>query len=214
MISQADIDISQPDAERGFVTNQAVAYSGEVKSNPDSHTTIGPVPAPTLSLTHTADPLNYDSVEQVITYTYEITNTGNVTLSSELIVTDDDNIEPALNCNSENQMLAPDETVTCTSTYTISQADFNYGNSFVTKNKSATGSYRGQIVTSSPASITVSCLYPRDGWVPFTVSQGENLDQVISWYNGIDIPDIQKANCMGSMKPISPGQTLYVPGPK
>jgi hypothetical protein len=213
MISQADIDISQPDAERGSVTNQAVAYSGEVKSNQDSHMVTGPIPAPALSLTHTADPPHYDSVDQVITYTYIITNTGNVTLSPELMVADDDNVEPALNCNSENQMLSPNETATCTNTYTISQADFNYGSSFVTKNKSASGSYRGQRATSPPASITVSCLYPREGWVPFTVSQGETLDQVISWYNGIGISDIQKANCMGSVNQIFPGQTLYVPGP-
>jgi hypothetical protein len=212
VISQADIDISQPDDERGSVTNQAVAYSGEVKSNKDSHTITGPTPAPALSLTHTAKPLRYDSVDQVITYTYIITNTGNVTLSPELVVTDDDNVEPAVNCNPENQMLAPKETATCTSTYTISQADFNYGNSFVTKSKSAAGNYYGETVTYS-ASATVTCVYPREGWVPFTVSQGETLNQVISWYSGIGVSDIQKANCMGSTPLISPGQTLYVPGP-
>ena len=77
-----------------------------------------------LSLVKTANPTTYSSVGDVITYTYEITNSGQTTLSGPFSVSDDKQgtISP---CGSGP--LAPGGSTTCTSTHTISQADLTAG---------------------------------------------------------------------------------------
>jgi hypothetical protein len=77
-----------------------------------------------LSLVKTASPTTYSSVGDVITYTYEITNSGQTTLSGPFSVSDDKQgtISP---CGSGP--LAPGGSTTCTSTHTISQADVTAG---------------------------------------------------------------------------------------
>jgi len=39
------------------------------------------------------------------------------------------------------------------------------------------------------------------------------MEQVLTWYPGTSLLDIQKANCMGTMAETQIGQTLYVPAP-
>ncbi len=77
----------------------------------------------------TVDTSEYDAVDDVLTYTYKITNTGNVTLSGQFQVTDDkigDGVTP-FDCGPADTELAPGEYVTCTATYTIDQADLDNG---------------------------------------------------------------------------------------
>ena len=61
----------------------------------------------------------------VITYSYRVTNTGNVTLTS-VGVTDPMPGLSAINCNGVTS-LAPGASVTCTATYTTTQADVDAG---------------------------------------------------------------------------------------
>jgi hypothetical protein len=79
---------------------------------------------PELTLLKTAFPTTYDQVGDVITYTYRLTNSGNVTLSQPWSVTDDkvtvtSLISPAT--------LAPGAWVELTATYTIQLADLIAG---------------------------------------------------------------------------------------
>lgn len=64
----------------------------------------------------------YDSVGDVIDFQITATNTGNVTLSS--VVVSDANA--ALECD-ETTKLAPGESVTCTATHVVTQADLDAG---------------------------------------------------------------------------------------
>ena len=102
---------------------------------------------PALSLVKTANPTTYSSVGDVITYTYEITNSGQTTLSGPFSITDDKQgtISP---CGSGP--LAPGGSTTCTSTRTISQADVTAGS--ITNVATASGSG----VTSNQATATVT----------------------------------------------------------
>ena len=109
---------------------------------------------PAISLTKSATPTTYNTVGQVITYTYTITNTGNVTLSGPFSVTD--NKTGTFSCGSGP--LAPAGTTSCTATYTVTQADINAGS--ITNTATATTTYtddagNDEAVTSNTASATV-----------------------------------------------------------
>ena len=82
----------------------------------------------TLSLDKTASPLSADSVGDVISYSYLVTNTGNVRLAGPVTVADDKATVtcPAVNTVGNNDgFLDPGEAVTCTASYSITQADLN-----------------------------------------------------------------------------------------
>ena len=69
-----------------------------------------------------ASPSTYDEVGDVISYSYEVKNTGNVTLAGPVTVSDD---KATVTCPSGG--LAPGATKTCTASYTITQADLDAG---------------------------------------------------------------------------------------
>ena len=118
-----------------------ISYSYEVK-NTGNVTLAGPVTvsddkatvtcpsgglAPGATKTCTASytsasPSTYDEVGDVISYSYEVKNTGNVTLAGPVTVSDD---KATVTCPSGG--LAPGATKTCTASYTIAQADLDAG---------------------------------------------------------------------------------------
>jgi hypothetical protein len=147
-----------------------------------------------------------------------------VTLFAPFRITDDHfENNQQFDCQTENQRLAPNESTTCSNSkeYTISQTDFNYGNSFVTTNASASVEFIEQAITSPTVTTTIVCPYPREpGWFLYTVENNETLDRISSWYNIEQgktveemIAELQKVNCMGSLRDYIEAATLYVPGP-
>ena len=89
---------------------------------------------PSLGLAVVNTPIVFNSVGQVINYSYTVTNTGNPPLAGPVTVTDDKTTPPV--CSATNDAnLDRGETVTCTSTYTITQADLTIGS--VTNNSTA-----------------------------------------------------------------------------
>ena len=75
-----------------------------------------------LTLVKTATPATYDAVGDVISYSYVVTNTGNVTLAGPVTVTDD---KATVTCPAGG--LAPGASITCTASYTITQGDLDAG---------------------------------------------------------------------------------------
>ncbi|MBM3500844.1 MAG: hypothetical protein FJX74_19470, partial [Armatimonadetes bacterium] len=110
-------------------------------------------PLPALTIVKTAAPGTYSAVGQVISYSYLVTNSGNVNLNGPFSVSDDraaDETCPA------TATLAPGDSITCAATYTITQADLDAGS--VTNTASASGVFGGNPVTSSPDSETVTAV--------------------------------------------------------
>jgi uncharacterized repeat protein (TIGR01451 family) len=83
---------------------------------------------PGLTITKSASPLSYDSVGQTITYTYTVTNSGNVDLTG-LQLTDDQvtGLIPLQNSGNTVTSLSPGDQATGTATYKITEADIDAG---------------------------------------------------------------------------------------
>ena len=107
------------------------------------------LPNPALALVKSATPSTYDAAGQVITYSYTVTNTGNVTLPGPFSVTDDR--LPTVVCPA-TASLAPAASVTCTASHTITQADIDAG-SIVNVASASNGP-----VTSAPQTETVTAV--------------------------------------------------------
>ena len=149
--------VTQADINAGSITNQATAggtpparpaisdLSDESGTGPsDNDPTVLPLPpAPALSITKVADDATLRGVNDVITYTYTVTNTGNVPISgvaiadthnasglpplpsNETLVNDaaplGDSTDAAVNASWDT--LAPGDTIRFTGTYTVTQSD-------------------------------------------------------------------------------------------
>lgn len=90
-----------------------------------------PPPAPALQMAVSADTsAPFNTVGQVINYSYLIMNTGSALLSGPATVTDD---KAATTCPAINSVgnlddnFDPNEVITCTGTYAITQADLDSG---------------------------------------------------------------------------------------
>lgn len=141
--------ITQADLDAGTVTNSATASAGGATSN-NSPITVTMTQNKALTLTKNANPLTYNQAGQVITYTYTIKNTGNVTLQGPFSITD--NKATATCTPPANDQLPPNGEMTCTSTYLITQIDLT--TSSVTN--SATASGGGTTSNTTTATVTNS----------------------------------------------------------
>ena len=77
----AEYFVTEADLDAGFVTNIATASSSEVPDDATASLTIDAVRTPSVSVTKTASPTAGVGVGDTVTYAYEVTNTGNVTLT-------------------------------------------------------------------------------------------------------------------------------------
>ncbi|MFA5634004.1 MAG: choice-of-anchor K domain-containing protein [Candidatus Dojkabacteria bacterium] len=114
--------ITQNDIDAGEIKNTATADSEESDEVTDDETTELPQ-NPALSIVKTANPETYSVVGDEISYSYQVTNTGNVTMYS--ITVEDDKV--TVTCPDTSSGLAPLDTITCTASYTIVLADLDDG---------------------------------------------------------------------------------------
>ena len=108
-----------------MVVNIATASDGNITSAPDSET----IPAdanPAVELRKSSTDGPFSAVGDILTYTFEMENTGNVTLTGETSV--DDNRIGTFVCFTGN--FVPGAVETCTQTYAVTQEDVDRG--FVT----------------------------------------------------------------------------------
>ena len=148
----ATYQISKADLDAGHVTNSAQAkgkyYTKNIVSN-GVKVTVNCV-HPALTLDKSADPAIYDAAGQTITYTYKVTNSGDVVISGPIMVTDDKLGTVSISSLS----LSPGQTVTGTATHTISTDDLGAGS--ITNTAYATGTYGGKEVRSNTDTETVT----------------------------------------------------------
>ncbi|MGB4243051.1 MAG: hypothetical protein WBK42_05780 [Dethiobacteria bacterium] len=103
---------------------------------------------PSLKVTKSADVESYSAVDQVITYTITVENTGNVTLT-DITVTDP---TATITGGSLIASLAPGETATVTATYTVTQADLDAGG--ITNTATASTVYNDETIADDD-SVTI-----------------------------------------------------------
>ncbi|TDE94818.1 DUF11 domain-containing protein [Occultella glacieicola] len=129
----ATYELTQADVDAGGVTNVATATGNPPGSDvpvtsPPSETTVGSEPAPGLSAVKTSSPASVAAAGDVITYSFLLTNTGNVTLSDVAPVEGEFSGTGELSdIECPTTTLAPGEDVTCTATYEVTQEDVDAG---------------------------------------------------------------------------------------
>ena len=205
--------IAQVDLDKGSVTSITTAnVNGTLSAGVT--TTVPTVPNRILTLTKTVAPLTYDQVGQTITYTYVIKNSGTLDIGPAQFTVTDTGFAAPINCGNPDTTLAPNATVTCSSPYTITQADLTVET--ISSNATASG---GGVGPSQPASavVTKSGLVqnPANLTVGSTVQHkvvtGEWLWQIARCYGADPAKTIQANTQLANPAQISPGITVSVP---
>ncbi len=132
---------------------------------------------PKLSIDKTADKATYAAVGEVITYSYLVSNTGNVTIDAISVA--DDKIA-SVSCPVAT--LIAGASTTCTATYTITQADMDAGK--VTNVATANGTPTGGTLTPPTDTVTVTAqptpiVANDDTMAPVSGSTGGNTPTVL-----------------------------------
>jgi uncharacterized repeat protein (TIGR01451 family) len=154
--------LTQIDVDAGSISNTATATgktpAGATTTSPASTVKVTETPAAALTVVKSASPQNVTAASQKVTFSYLVTNTGNVTEKTVAIVEGTFTGAGALSavsCPAGAASLAPGATVTCTATYTVTQADINA--SAFANTATATGKTPANVTTTSPAStVTVT----------------------------------------------------------
>ena len=183
-------------------------------------TSAPPQPAGQLTLTVTASPQTFGQVGQTITYTYTITNSGSVPIGPDQFIVTDTGLG-IINCGDANTTLAPGQSLTCTATHVVTQADLDAGSLITSATVSGGGAQ-----ASFPASVTVTKSAPAPAPAPLpvnpanltqgttiqhTVAAGEWLWQIARCY-GADPKQVVQANSqLPDVDLISPGTIVNVP---
>lgn len=152
--------VTQADMNAGSIVNTAEATGVDpgdaaVVSAP-STATVAVNAAPAIALVETADVASYDAVGTAITFSFLITNTGNVALTAAAVAegtfTGTGAID-AIVCPTTD--LGPGESATCTAGYQTTQADLDRGS--IVNSATASGqTAAGAGVVSGPSSVTVA----------------------------------------------------------
>ena len=145
--------VTQTDLNAGSVTNTAKGHAlfgaTPVDSNEDS-VTVNATQLPVLTLDKTTTTATFAAVGAVITYSYNLKNTGNVTLAGPFTVTDD---KASVTCPNDIS-LAVGASIDCAATYAVTQTDLNAGS--VTNTAKGHALFGATPVDSNEDSVTVN----------------------------------------------------------
>jgi uncharacterized repeat protein (TIGR01451 family) len=142
--------ITQADLDAGAITTKAYSNPLCAKLSLLSNTktfTASAVQNPAISLTKTPSVEATSIVGSVVTYTYTITNTGNVTLTGPFSVTD--NKIASVDCSAAAGTLAPGASTNCTASYTLKASDIQ--NREIVNNATASNTF-----TKKPSNTAVT----------------------------------------------------------
>ncbi|MFE7198068.1 DUF7507 domain-containing protein [Microbacterium oxydans] len=165
VVCTATYVLTQADVDAGSVSNSATATgvppTGTPPVSPPSTTEVPVDPAPGVSIVKSATPETMTSVGQTLSYSFVVTNTGNVTLTDvtvyETAFSGSGSLS-AIECPAGAASVLPGQIVTCTAEYRTTQADVDSG--LLTNAATATGTPpSGQPPVSPPSTVEV----PFDG---------------------------------------------------
>jgi uncharacterized repeat protein (TIGR01451 family)/LPXTG-motif cell wall-anchored protein len=156
----ATYTVTQADLDNGSISDTATASGTPVSGSPlvsaPSTATVTATQTPALTLTKSASPTTVSSAGDTVTYSFLVTNTGNVTATGLAIVDDGFSGTGSLSAIScPTTSVVPDAATTCTATYSLTQADVDAGSVTNTAHATATGA-GGSAVISAPSTATVS----------------------------------------------------------
>ena len=124
------------DVDSGHISNTATV-TGQPPTGPPvtdgAEEIIDAQQAPNIKLVKSAFPTEYRAPGEIITYTYTVTNTGNVTLRHVTVT--DDKLHGPVACLTPT--LSPGESTTCEATHAVTKADVADGH--ITNAGTATG---------------------------------------------------------------------------
>jgi hypothetical protein len=173
----ASYSLTQADVDAGSVSNTATAdgtprgSATAVTSAPDTATVTIPA-APSLSVVKSASPTTAHAAGQTVSYTFVVSNTGNVTIAGvtvDEVAFSGSGTTPAISCPGAAAALAPGADVTCAATYTLTQADVDTGT--VTNTATVSGTAPGSTTPSRPSESSTATV---------TVAQAPSLSLVKS----------------------------------
>ncbi|WP_250646171.1 DUF11 domain-containing protein, partial [Microbacterium tenebrionis] len=156
----ADYEITQDDVDAGSVVNSAAAEGRSRADQPvraaDEVTVSTGTQRAELTLEKSASPTTGVAVGDVVTFTFDVTNSGNVTIDSIALADE----LPGLSSitfgpwPSATGTLAPRDTVTATATYTVTQADVDAGG--FSNSATLTGESRGGVDVSDTSAVDIA----------------------------------------------------------
>ena len=156
----ASYSITNADILAGVVTNTAKAVgknatTGASVESGESTVTTRLAKNPSIKIEKTADPTHIAPIDAVagkeISYSFKITNTGNVNLGDIAV---DDSMKDLGTLSPAKKSLAPGESTTAWATHRVTAADIEAGT--VTNTAKATGSAGGTIIKSAEATAKTS----------------------------------------------------------
>jgi len=191
-VTQADIDAGTD------ITNTATANAtpagGTYTPSTDDETVTVEGPTPSTTLVKTASDTTDVEVGDVITYTYAVTNTGNVSLSDVSISDVHSGTGTLSTITPASATLAPGASQDFTATYTVTQADIDAGTDITntaTANATPAGgtfhSGTGTLSAITPSSATLAPGASQDFTATYEVTQAD-IDA------GADITNTATAN--------------------
>jgi uncharacterized repeat protein (TIGR01451 family) len=152
--------VTQADVDAGGITNTAtgtgVPPTGPPIESPPSEVEVPSAPEPGLSLVKSASSAPIEAAGDVITYTFRVTNTGNVTMTG--IEIDEGEFSgtgelSAIACPDAAPLL-PGASIDCEATYVVTQADVDAGS--IENTATATGTPpSGPPIEAPPSTVTV-----------------------------------------------------------
>ena len=135
--------MTQADIDHGSVvdhaTTQGTTPSGGTVNDTSDPVTVSVTQSPPLSIVKSADPTTVTAAGQSVTYTFTVTNTGNVTLTGVgvtdvptapaggVTATCQSLSNPGATCSGATTTLVPGQIGHFTGTYAVSQADVDHG---------------------------------------------------------------------------------------
>ncbi|MEP6478717.1 MAG: hypothetical protein ABJB03_04955 [Rhodoglobus sp.] len=169
--------LTQQDVDAGSVDNGAVATAqpptgARISSAPDE-ALVTIAAAPALSLAKSAGPGGFTHAGEQVLYTFDVVNTGNVSLTDLTIdesAFSGTDVLGSPTC--DVTVLAPTEAATCTVSYPLTQADVDAG--IVTNSASAIGTPPAGAAVSSAVSSALVAISPSA-----TITLAKTIDHTV-----------------------------------